>query len=60
MALRAITREEVEAVLASPDAVRPSNTSPNPIYVGNPGGRHIEVVVAHDVADPLYVITVWD
>ena len=60
MALRGITQQEVESVLAAPDTIRPSSTSLNPIHVGHPGGRRIEVVIAHDVAERWHVITVRD
>jgi len=60
MALRGIAEAEIEAVLANPDTIRSSSTSANPIYVGFPQGRRIEVVVARDMLDPLLVITMWD
>jgi hypothetical protein len=58
MIQRAISESEVEAVLADYHT-HYTDEDGNAIYVGNPGGHRVVVVVRKDT-EPPHVITVWD
>jgi hypothetical protein len=58
MAVRGITRDDVELVLADPDEHFPSSTSERHCYVRALGDRLIQVVV--EPYDHEHVVTAYD
>jgi hypothetical protein len=58
MQQRRISEAEVEAVVGDPEIDLPRRKGGR-VYIGHPGGRHIEVVVAVDTVPPT-VVTVID
>lgn len=58
MALRKITELEVEATLQDHHTAY-TDKKGNPIYIGEPNGRRIKVVIRKD-SDPPHIITAAD